>query len=152
MTKEEIISAIDNGKKVHWLEDFFEVVKENGQYVIKNLNSGHCVSLLFDGTLYGEENDFYLSQKQMKIIEENGFKYSLNSFEGYTHRAKVKIGIVGGTRFLDIYTTDKDVNSIENFLLNRKSDNVTWLSIYNLSTIEEDLASAELIDEILKIY
>ncbi len=86
--------------------------------------------------------------KNMKIIEENGFKYSLNSFEGYTHRAKVRLHTLDGIRFIDIYTTDSGSYSIESFLLKRRSDKVMALSIYNLSTVEEDIASAEFLNEI----
>ncbi len=62
MTLEEIKSAIENGKIVHWKHSGYIVLKDRiGQYLIECLSNGHCIGLTWlDGvTMNGKEEDFY---------------------------------------------------------------------------------------------
>lgn len=87
----------------------------------------------------------------MKILELNGHKYSKDSFEDYKFRAKIRIAnTVNEEIQIDIYTTDGDEKSVENVLLDRKSDKVTSLQIIYWTTREQDDWSAEMIEEWLK--
>jgi hypothetical protein len=89
----------------------------------------------------------------MKILELNGHKYSKDSFESYKFRAQITIKVHGefpNHHLLDIYTTDDSKESVENVLLDRKSDKVMSLRITYWTTRESDDASGEMIDEWLK--
>lgn len=87
----------------------------------------------------------------MKILELNGHKYSKDSFEDYKFRAKIRIAnTVNEEIQIDIYTTDDNEESVEDVLLDRKSDKVTSLQIIYWTTREQDDASAEMIEEWLK--
>lgn len=63
MNLEEIKQAVNEGKKVHWSNTSYEVVKaNNGEYLIEcNLNK-HCIGLTWmDGiTMNGKEEDFFI--------------------------------------------------------------------------------------------
>ena len=83
----------------------------------------------------------------MKILELNGLKYSKEKFEGYKYRAKVRIKTVEDEHFIDIYTTDKYKERVEDVLLDRRSDAVTSLRIFHWCTKEEDDAASKLINE-----
>lgn len=62
MNLQQIKQAIEEGKKVHWANRAYDVIKDSvGQYlIICNLN-GYCIGLThLDGiTLNGEEKDFF---------------------------------------------------------------------------------------------
>ena len=60
MTTEEIKQAVDQGEKVHWLNYEYTVIKDNkNQYLIKYRNN--YIGLTWaDGTLNGQEEDFYI--------------------------------------------------------------------------------------------
>lgn len=63
MTVDEIKSAVDNGKEVHWKNELYQVVKDNkNQYLIKCISNNHCIGLTWvdDVTLNGKEEDFYI--------------------------------------------------------------------------------------------
>lgn len=85
------------------------------------------------------------------MLELNGKKYSKDSFDDYTRRAKVKIFFVEKEAVeeiqIDIYTTDDNKESVENFLLERKTDKVTSLHITYWTTREQDDASTAMIEE-----
>lgn len=60
MTLSEIKQAIEEGKKVYWVNTSCEVVKDkNGKYLIKHPDS--CIGLTWlDGTtMNGNEDEFY---------------------------------------------------------------------------------------------
>ena len=67
MNIKEIKKAIDDGKKVHWSNRAYDVIKgKSGQYLIYcNLND-HCIGLHgLEGTEYenklnGKEEDFFI--------------------------------------------------------------------------------------------
>lgn len=64
MTLEEIKAAVDAGKKVHWSNPGYTVVKDkNWKYLIQ-FHSGDCIGLTWaDGvTLNGDEGDFYIAE------------------------------------------------------------------------------------------
>lgn len=86
----------------------------------------------------------------MKILELDGLKYSRNEFDGYTNRAKVVIKTTTDEHNLDIYTTDTSKKSVENVLLDRKSDDVFSLRIIHWTTKEQDDLDAKFIDEFFK--
>lgn len=65
MNLQEIKDAVDQGKKVHWATDIYEVIKDNiGQYLIKCSINNHCIALTWrDGiTLNGKEEEFYTKE------------------------------------------------------------------------------------------
>jgi len=61
MTLDEIKTAVDAGKTVHWSNNGYRVVKTGDQYLIKH-TTGNAIGLTWlDGvTLNGKESDFYL--------------------------------------------------------------------------------------------
>ena len=63
MTTQQIKSAVDQGKVVHWSNELYTVIKDKlGQYLIKCGPNNHCIGLTWadDVTLNGEEEDFYI--------------------------------------------------------------------------------------------
>ena len=61
MTTQEIKAAITAGKKVHWHNSAYEVIKDSkDQYLIRHTN-GSCIGLTWadDVTLNGKEEEFY---------------------------------------------------------------------------------------------
>jgi len=63
MTLQEIKTAIEEGKKVHWSSSIYNVIKDNiGQYLIICTQNQHCIGLTRgDGkTMNGKEEDFYI--------------------------------------------------------------------------------------------
>jgi hypothetical protein len=62
MTVQEIKTAVDNGKTVHWSNELYTVIKDKiGQYLIVCTN-GYCIGLTWmdNTTLNGKEQDFYI--------------------------------------------------------------------------------------------
>ena len=70
MILQEIKDAVDEGKTVHWVSDFYCVVKGKGRYLIKSM-SGHSIGLTTaDGkTLNEYEDEFYIDDKDMEVPE-----------------------------------------------------------------------------------
>jgi len=65
MTTEQIKQAVDQGKRVHWENPGYLVIKDSiGQYLIKCLHSNHCIGLTHqDGeTLNGREDQFFIGE------------------------------------------------------------------------------------------
>ena len=63
MTTQQIKSAVNQGKVVHWSNEAYTVIKDKlGQYLIKCDSNNHCIGLTWDDdvTLNGEEEDFYI--------------------------------------------------------------------------------------------
>lgn len=61
MNLQQIKTAIEQGKKVHWSNSLYQVIKDKkDQYLIVCTN-GYCIGLTWqDGiTLNGKEQDFY---------------------------------------------------------------------------------------------
>ena len=63
MNSEEIKAAVDAGKKVHWSNKSYQVIKGKDDYLIKG-PTGHAIGLTWeDGkTLNGKEEDFFLAE------------------------------------------------------------------------------------------
>lgn len=64
MTHQEIKTAVDQGKLVHWVNDLYEVIKDSiGQYLI-SCKGGNVIGLTWkDGvTLNGEESQFFIAK------------------------------------------------------------------------------------------
>jgi hypothetical protein len=64
MTLAEIKQAIEDGKKVHWANTSYEVVKsKNGELLIKHIG-GHCIGLTWtdEKTLNGKEEEFFIEE------------------------------------------------------------------------------------------
>lgn len=62
MTLQEIKEAIAQGKRVHWANDSYQVVKDKcGAYLIKH-SQGHCIGLTWADctTLNGRPDQFYI--------------------------------------------------------------------------------------------
>ena len=87
-----------------------------------------------------------------KILEENGYKYSREEFEGYTHRAKFSFDVEGEDyeSNIDIYTDSSDKDEVFNVIFNRKRDNVIFMDIINWATKEQDELTAKFIEETIK--
>ena len=63
MTLNEIKSAVEAGKVVHWANDGYSVVKDSiGQFLVIFKYNDSCISLTWqDGkTLNGQESEFYI--------------------------------------------------------------------------------------------
>lgn len=62
MTLQEIKDAIEAGKKVHWQNCSYQVVKSDLNYLIKCLWNSHCIGLTWadEITMNGKEEDFYI--------------------------------------------------------------------------------------------
>lgn len=60
----EIRRAVDEGLRVHWQNQGYEVVRSSGlpSYLIRSNATGHCIGLTWaDGvTLNGKEEDFFI--------------------------------------------------------------------------------------------
>ena len=63
MTLEEIKSAVDSGKTVHWANDGYRVIKSRGEYLVVFDRNQSCIGLTWrDGvTMNGEPEQFYIS-------------------------------------------------------------------------------------------
>jgi hypothetical protein len=62
MNLQEIKEAINNGQKVYWANENYEVILgKSGYYLIECVVNGNCIGLThIDGvTLNGNENEFY---------------------------------------------------------------------------------------------
>jgi hypothetical protein len=62
MTLEEIKTAIDSGKRVHWASTNYNVIRDDvGQYLIVCVSNSYCIGLTWkDGkTLNGKESEFF---------------------------------------------------------------------------------------------
>lgn len=67
MTKQEIIQAVNEGKRVFWGNKSYEVIKDSkDQFLISYLNGKHCIGLYgeegtkYENVLNGEESDFFI--------------------------------------------------------------------------------------------
>ena len=65
MTIEEIKSAVDAGKTVHWANAGYNVIKDSlGQYLIKYAPNGFCIGLTnrAGDRLNGQADQFYIAE------------------------------------------------------------------------------------------
>lgn len=64
MTLQEIKTAVDAGKTVHWASKGYTIIKDkHNQYMIKHTN-GHCIGLTWqDGiTMNGNPEQFFIAE------------------------------------------------------------------------------------------
>ena len=64
MNAQEIKKAVDEGKKVYWVNELYEVIKDKfGRYLIRCSLNDSCIGLTWmDGiTLNGKEDQFYIA-------------------------------------------------------------------------------------------
>lgn len=86
-----------------------------------------------------------------KVLELNGFKYSREELENYKFRFIVLAKTVDNSEHkIDVYTTNPDIESAYYVLLSRKAEKVVSLEIIHHATKEQDDATAEFLDEVLK--
>ena len=74
MTLEEIKAAVDAGKKVHWANKAYDVVKSRDSYhIVCNLN-GHTIHLTWiDGTtMNGKPEEFFIEPTWQVIVGNIG--------------------------------------------------------------------------------
>jgi hypothetical protein len=81
-------------------------------------------------------------------------KYSREPFDGYTHLAEVRVTTIRNFPnkhkvTLYIYTTDDNMSSVENVMLDRRHEDVTSITVVELRTYEQVQKHKEFIDEFL---
>lgn len=94
MTLEEIKSAVEAGKTVHWINLDYQVIKDSiGQWLIKCFSTGHCWGLTHtDGITMNEPaEEFFVAdwgaaltsvaddQKRKREEKDKAFKEMLNT-------------------------------------------------------------------------
>ena len=65
MTLQEIKTAVENGKTVHWASDHYEVIKDNiGQWLIHCTINDNYIGLTGtdEVTMNGKEEEFYIKE------------------------------------------------------------------------------------------
>ena len=63
MNLQEIQAAVDSGKKVHWANTGYTVIKDNvGQYLIVYAHNDYCIGLTWrnGSTLNGKPEEFFI--------------------------------------------------------------------------------------------
>lgn len=80
--------------------------------------------------------------------------YSIEPFNGYTHLAEVRIGTIydlpNEKKFtVYIYTTDDDMSSVENVMLDRRHEDVTSITVVELRTYEQVQKHEEFINDVI---
>lgn len=83
-----------------------------------------------------------------KILEQNGFKYSREPFEGYTHRAKFRLSVSKDWRedsCIDIYTSNPNKEDVNNVIFEKTSKKVIECKMEHWTTKEQD----EILDKFL---
>ena len=90
----------------------------------------------------------------MKILVQNGHKYSRKEFERYTHRLKFELDVINQEwkSNIDIYTTDSDKNSVYMVISGLTTDKVEHLELVYWTTKEQDDRDTLLIEETLKDF
>ena len=70
MDLQEIKEAVESGRKVHWSNDSYVVIKHlirygEPEYLIKCLSNDHCIGLTWrDGvTMNGKPEDFFIGKE-----------------------------------------------------------------------------------------
>lgn len=89
------------------------------------------------------------NNKEQKILELHGFKYSRHELENYTFRFIVLAKTVDNSEHnITIYTTNPDIESAYYVILSRKTVKVVSLEIIHHATKADDDAAAKFIDEL----
>jgi len=82
MDVNEIKQAVDDGKKVFWGNDNYEVIKGASGYLIKSKFNNHCIGLTWlDGvTLNGKEEEFFIEEP---VILSSGVNTKIYTLEDH---------------------------------------------------------------------
>lgn len=86
----------------------------------------------------------------MKILEQNGYNYSRESFEGHTHRAKFRFTVSDDWRedtTMDIYTDNPDKIAVEEVINSKKKEVVKSCEMEHWTTKEKDDINSKFLDE-----
>jgi hypothetical protein len=89
----------------------------------------------------------------MKILEQNGFKYSREQFEGYKFRTIFKIGIDTdwrNDRRINIYTDNPNKKEVVDTITSVTTHKVKSCSLEHFTTREQDELTAQFIEDTLK--
>lgn len=87
MTLAQIKSEVENGNKVFWSHDGYQVIKGKFQWYIKCEMNGHITGLENeDGELNGDEKEFFSIKKTIRYTDKTGrgFKNIFYSSDLYT--------------------------------------------------------------------
>ena len=60
MTLNEIKSAVEAGRSVHWANDGYQVIKGEAGYFVRFNSNDYLTPLTRDGVLIDKEADFYI--------------------------------------------------------------------------------------------
>ena len=123
MTLEQIKYNISIGKKMHWSNIGYEVIRDNvGQYLIKCTSNGSCIGLTWadEVTLNGREDDFFI-----KDYLTSGYDYIVSTIK-VQKRLTDKDSLYGdGTRFgRDRKMFDALYSQFENILSNNNIEGI----------------------------
>lgn len=91
----------------------------------------------------------------MKILEQNGYKYSKEPFEGHTHRAKFRFTVSDDWRedtIMDIYTDNPDREAVKEVINSRKKEIVKSCEMEHWTTKKQDDISGKFLAEFLKDF
>lgn len=89
----------------------------------------------------------------MKILAQNGYKYSRAEFEGYKFRAKFRFTVSGDWRedtSIDIYTDNPDKIAVKEIINIIKKEKVKSFEMEHWATKEQDDLISQFIEETLK--
>lgn len=89
----------------------------------------------------------------MKILEQNGHKYSREQFEGYKFRVIFRLKVSDDWRediVVHIYTDNSNKEEVRDTIASRISDKVIGCEIEHWTTKEQDELTALFIEETLK--
>lgn len=89
----------------------------------------------------------------MKILEQNGYKYSREQFEGYKFRVIFRLKISDDWRedsVVHIYTDNPNREEVQNTIVSITSAKVIGCEMEHWTTKEQDELTAQFIEETLK--
>ena len=89
----------------------------------------------------------------MKILTNNGYRYSKEEFEGYTHRFIVKFKVDDDWRNdnnIHIYSNSDSYQKLEDFINKKKSEKVIAFDIFHRATKEQDDLTSKFIEDMFK--
>ena len=89
----------------------------------------------------------------MKILTNNGYRYSKEEFEGHTNRVKFRLSVSEDWRkdiCIDIYTDNPNKEEVNNFIVSKTSEKVVKCELEHWTTKEQDDVMAQFLEETLK--
>lgn len=89
----------------------------------------------------------------MKILEQNGYRYSREQFEDYKFRVMFRIGTTTDWRndsVVTIYTDNPNKDEVADVILSKTTKKVKICVIEYWTTREQDDLTAQFIEETLK--